>query len=145
MPLQNARQVVEKGKRAKFGSPILLDLGGLGIRSMEYSHFHKSYFIIAGAHDEVAEFALYRWAGKKEQPVLVKRFAAEPDGFTPEALIVFEKTGGLLSLSDDGSIVVNVSATTECMEGEMVEGGKCLNKYLIDQNKKCFRGMRLEL
>jgi len=32
----------------KLGQPILLALGGLGIRSIEYSDAKKAYFIIAG-------------------------------------------------------------------------------------------------
>lgn len=144
VPLLNCTEVIEKGKRAEFGEPVLLDLGGLGIRSMEYSRFHKTYFIVAGAHDEAAEFVLYKWGGKREEhPAAVKKFDAEPDDFTPEALVVFEESGGLFVLSDDGSVAVDVSGTAECMEGEMLEGNKCPNKHLIDQDKKFFRGTKL--
>jgi len=145
VPLLNPDQVIEKRKRPIYGSPILLNLGGLGIRSIEYSRFHKSYFIIAGAHDERPEFALYKWLGPKEQPVLVKKFPTDQNDLTPEALVVFEKTGRLFVLSDDGSIVIDVPRTSDCFEGEMVEDGKCPNKYLSDQSKKSFRGMWLEL
>jgi hypothetical protein len=146
VPLHNPQQVIEKGKSPIFGLPILWNLDGLGIRSMEYSHFHKSYFIIAGQHKEAQDFALYRWSGEKEkQPILVKKFPADQNNFTPEALIVFEKTGRLLALSDDGSIVIDISDASDCLKGKMLEDGKCLNKHLSDQNKKYFRGMWLDI
>jgi Protein of unknown function (DUF3616) len=142
VPLHNPQQVIEKGKLPIFGSPILWSLDGLGIRSMEYSHFHKSYFIIAGPRNGASDFALYRWSGKKEkQPVLIKKFPADQNNFTPEALIVFENSGRLLVLSDDGSVVIDISEASDCLEGKMLEDGKCLNKHLSDQNKKYFRGM----
>ena len=144
--LHNPQQVIEKGKLPIFGSPILWSLDGLGIRSMEYSHFHKSYFIIAGPQNEAPDFALYRWSGKKEkQPILVKKFPADQNNFTPEALVVFENSGRLLVLSDDGSIVIDISEPSDCLEGKILRNGKCLNKYLSDQNKKYFRGMWLDI
>jgi len=144
VPLHNPHQVIEDGKLPIFGFPILWDLDGLGIRSMEYSRFHKSYFIIAGPQDETPRFALYRWSGKKESPpILVKKFPIDQSNFTPEALIVFENSGRLLILSDDGNIVIDISDASECLKGKILKDGKCLNKYLSDQNKKHFRGMWL--
>lgn len=146
IPLHNPKQVIEKGDSPIFGMPILLNLGGLGIRSIEYSHFHKSYFIIAGPKNEALGLTLYRWSGqKKEQPVLVNRFPVDQDTFTPEALMVFENSSKLLVLSDDGSIVIDISDSSECLEEEISKDGKCLNKYLSDQNKKYFRSMWLDL
>jgi hypothetical protein len=65
--------------------------------------------------------------------------------FTPEALIPFEKSGRLLILSDDGSLVVKVAGEWECMEGEYRNDGTCLNKYLANPAKKTFRGIWLDL
>jgi hypothetical protein len=145
VPLNNPRQVVEKGLLPTFGSPILLSLDGLGIRSMEYSHFHKSYFIIAGVQNEGTDFALYRWSGKsQEQPKRLNKFSAE-NNFTPEALVVFKNSGRLLLLSDDGSIAIDISKPSDCQEGKADSNGKCLNKHLSDQNKKYFRAMWLDI
>ncbi len=145
IPLNNPRQVIEKGLLPIFGSPILLSLDGLGIRSMEYSHFHKSYFIIAGPQNETPDFALYRWSGKKEErPKRLNKFSAK-NNFTPEALVVFENSGRLLVLSDDGSITIDISKPSDCQEGKADSNGKCLNKYLSDQNKKYFRAMWLDI
>jgi hypothetical protein len=145
VPLNNYQEVIEKAQVPVFVEPILWNLAGLGIRSMEYSRFHKVYFIIAGAHDSKAKFALYRWCGEENvPPVLVRELQFDKDDFTPEALVVFDDCGRLLLLSDDGTLVFDVSAPSECMEGEMTEDGKCPNKFLTDPRKKSFRGMWLK-
>jgi len=144
VPLNNPKQVIERGYPPIFGDPILWDLGELGIRSMEYSHFHKAYFIIAGPHNEGPGFALYRWSGEKEQPaVLVRKLSFAQSSFGPEALVCFNNSGKFLLLSDDGSLVIKVSNPGECEEGELGVDGTCLNKYLTNQNKKTFRGIWL--
>ena len=51
VPLLNPMQVIEKAASPIFGEPILWALAGLGIRAMEYSNFHKAYFIVAGNYD----------------------------------------------------------------------------------------------
>jgi len=146
VPLHNPEQVIEKGNPAIFGSPILLSLDGLAIRSMEYSHYHNSYFIVAGPPNEAPEFSLYRWSGKKqEQPTLINKFPLSRDNFSPEALIVFENSGRFLLLSDDGSIVIAISEPSDCMEGQILENGNCLNKYLSNQKKKWFRAMWIDI
>lgn len=46
-PLSNAAElVVEAGATARFGEPLLLDVGGQGIRSL--SRWRGSYLIVAG-------------------------------------------------------------------------------------------------
>ena len=146
VPLNNPRQVIEKQQPPIFADPLLWDLKGYGIRSMEYSHFHKAYFIVAGPHnDESAGFALYRWSGQKDRsPVLVREIHSDKCKFNPEALVTFETSARLLLLSDDGSLVIDVSDASECMQGKLRKDGKCLNKYLTNQNKKHFKGIWLE-
>lgn len=143
VPLNNPKQVIEDCEASIFGQPMSWDLAGLGIRSMEYSHFHKEYFIIAGSFDESPKFALYRWSGKQERPpVLVRQFAQS--NFSAEALVTFKDSDKLFMLSDDGSLEIKVSGAWECMKGEFRRDGTCLNKYLIDPKKKTFRGIWLE-
>jgi len=145
VPLSNPEGVVEKGQSPTFGEPILWDLEGLGVRSMEYSHYHKAYFIVAGGFDESSEFALYRWSGKREgPPVLVRELHSEKNEFSPEALVPFKNSAALLLLSDDGTLVIKVAGAHECMEGAFRNDGTCLNKYLTNPNKKYFRGIWLE-
>ena len=145
VPLKNPRQVIEKGAQPVFGEPILWNLGGLGIRSMEYSPFHKFYFIVAGTHNQDPIFALYRWLGEKNtQPAFVTEICTDNYDFTPEALAVFKDSNRLLLLSDDGSIEFNVSNPSDCMAGELLPGRKCLNKHLTDAGKKLFKGAWLQ-
>ncbi len=142
LPLNNPDAVVQRGEEPIFGEPVLWNLGGLGIRSMEYSRFHKAYFIIAGPADEKPEFALYRWSGEKEvPPVLVWRFSQSD--FSPEAIVPFRSSSRLLLLSDDGTLLVKVAGPSECMEGELGADGTCPNKFLTDPDKKTFRGIWL--
>jgi hypothetical protein len=144
VPLTNPDAVVERGDAPIFGEPILWDLAGLGIRSMEYSPRHKAYFIVAGPHDEEQKFALYRWSGKEGvQPVLVWRLAWQDSRFSPEALIPFKNSSRLLLLSDDGALPIRIRDKSECMEGELNNDGTCPNKFLIDPNKKTFRAIWL--
>ncbi len=142
--LNNPKHVIERGSVPIFGAPLLWDLGGLGIRSMEYSDFHKAFFIIAGPYNEGLEFALYRWSGEKDKPpVLVRNLKPVRNSLKPEALICFKNSGKFLLLSDDGSLAIKVSSPGECEEGELSEDGTCLNKYLTNKNKKSFRGIWL--
>ncbi len=140
--LNNPKQVIEKGRTPIFSEPILWDLAGLGIRSMEYSHFHKAYFIIAGSFDESPKFSLYRWSGKKERPPVLVRQLSQSN-FSPEALVTFKDSDNLFMLSDDGSLEIKVGGAWECMKGEFRRDGMCLNKYLIDPKKKTFKGIWL--
>ncbi len=140
--LNNPKQVIEDRKPPVFAAPILWDFKGFGIRSMEYSSFHKAYFIIAGPHnDEPADFVLYRWSGEKDEPPqIVKSINSD---FNPEALITFKNSAKLLLLSDDGSLAVDISDASECMKGELRKDGKCLNKHLTNPAKKHFRAIWL--
>jgi hypothetical protein len=144
VPLRNPGRVIDSGETPVFGEPILWDLGGLGIRSMEYCRSHKAYFIIAGSFDEDDRFALYRWSGGSgSTPVLVRELDFAKSEFSPEALVPFEDSGRLLLLSDDGSLRIKVAGPHECMEGEYRKDGTCENKYLLDPDKKTFRGIWL--
>jgi len=146
VPLENPAAVIEEGRPAALGKPLLWDLGGLGVRDLAYVEGLQGYFIIAGPQDEARRFALYRWSGKTEdQPVKVRDMGSEPTDFTPEALVGFGKDKGLLILSDDGSREVEVAGPHECKEGEYLGSGKCLNKSLLDHSRKTFRGLWLSI
>lgn len=146
IPLLNPNQIIDADETPVFGEPMLWDLNGLGIRGMEYSHYHKACFVIAGGPDENVGFALYRWSGKPDSPpVLERELSLGKSKFTPEAGIPFEKSGRLLMLSDDGSLIVKVAGEWECLEGEYRKDGTTLNKYLANPSRKTFRGIWLEL
>jgi hypothetical protein len=142
VPLKNPDAVIESSAAPIFDEPMLWDLGGLGIRSMEYSHFHKAYFIIAGSHDESSKSVLYRWSGRADEPPkFVRDLHMLQKDFTPEALVVFEKSNRLLMLSDDGSLPIKVTDDSECMDGQLNKDGTCPNKFLADPDKKSFRAI----
>jgi len=145
IPLNNPQAVIEKGQAPIFGEPLLWEVGGQGVRSMEYSPFHKTYFVIAGHSDESPGFALYNWSGEKNAPpVLVQQLGSKQSDFSPEALVVFKNSNKILLLSDDGTLPVKVSDASECLQGELLPDGYCPNKSLTDSNKKYFRGIWLE-
>jgi hypothetical protein len=96
--LCNPAEVIA-GERAILGEAILLDLGGLAIRSIELVGL--AYMIVAGPHANRGQFALYQWSGQAaHKPV---RLAHEDfDKVRPEALFVIPGTRQVQILSDDG-------------------------------------------
>ena len=102
-PLTNPEETVS-GKPPRFGEPLLLDLGGNGLRAMVRAG--SEYFIMSGSPLSGGTPSLYRWDGKnaprKEPP------AGLPADATPESLIVFERGGerDMLILSDDGTRLI---------------------------------------
>ena len=108
-PLSNPNGVMG-GDKAVFADPVLLDLGGLGIRSLEM--VNGSLLIVAGPAEgnnkrsaNISPSALYRWSGKFEQPAERLRtftpLGAEPL-LNPEALL--RDGDSLVLLSDDGKL-----------------------------------------
>lgn len=106
VPLENPEEVILKNKKPKLGSPILLELNGLGIRSIEYSHVKRAYFIMAGPYNDDGSFQLYQWPGDTaEAPELMK---VEFEGLRPEALVVYpDKKTKIQVISDDGAAMIN--------------------------------------
>jgi len=105
VPLTNPEAVVTRGVKGKFGPPILLDLGGLGVRSIAYSAPHGGYLIVAGRHDTQRDFVLYRWSGKSTDAA-IRLLKIKSPRFGPEALVVFPGRDDLFLLSDDGTLKV---------------------------------------
>lgn len=126
VPLLNPDQLIA-GKPAQFGEPILLDLGGLGIRSL--ARTGSRYFIIAGSFDDQHQPLLYEWRGGTDKPCSMQR--AELKGLNPEAIECFTENAveRLLVVSDDGALKIG--------------GHEC--KELLDPNLKYFRATTLDL
>ncbi|MFC1738845.1 DUF3616 domain-containing protein [Planctomycetota bacterium] len=145
VPLKNPGEVVEKAALPIFGQPLLWNFNGLGIRSMEYSQFHKAYFIIAGPHNGDGGFYLYRWSGQEDtSPKLERQICSQIHKFTPEALVCFKESQKLFVLSDDDALEVEISDSRECLPGEILNNGKCLNKHLRNPAKRHFRATWLK-
>ena len=100
VPLENP-ELVLLGDNAKFGNPILLDLGGLGIRDM--ACVHGRYLLIAGPYDGAGKSKLFTWSGGESPPKHLRDIDLK--GFNAEALIVYEERGlgEVQLLSDDSS------------------------------------------
>lgn len=100
VPVLNPKEVLD-GQKLRLGDPILLDLGGLGVRDLVWSG--KEHFLIGGGVKGAAKAKLFRWTGGSAAPEEVKGTGFKH--FNPEALTV---TGSgqdieLLVLSDDGN------------------------------------------
>jgi hypothetical protein len=107
IPLNNPAEVVEAGKTAVFGNPWRLELGGRGIRSIEW--INNTYVIVAGPHGDVEDsdiqppFALFTWSGKEGDAEPVPMMAKIPDDFRPEAVFAIPGSSNMMLLSDDGT------------------------------------------
>ncbi len=126
VPLLNPAEVVE-AKPARFGEPLTLELGGLGVRSL--ARVGNRYFLIAGAFDGKGESQLYEWTGGPDAPRRLPR--AELANLNPEAIEAIPGDGParLLVVSDDGTLKIG--------------GQDCKN--VADPNLKYFRATTLEL
>lgn len=103
LPLLNAAQIIN-GEKAEWGDPITLDLGGLGIRSIDYWPEQEVYLIVAGTFDSKGHYRFYRWSGKfGDAPVWIPNI--DFSGLNPEAVVIYP---GILDrvqiLSDDGNM-----------------------------------------
>lgn len=110
VPLKNPKEVIEGDKKPILGKPILLDLAGLGIRSIDYSPIKNTYFIIAGSYDSNDNFQFYQWSGNaSDAPILINGVSF--NGLNPEELIVYpEEKTRIQILSDDGAEKLNGQA-----------------------------------
>jgi hypothetical protein len=123
LPLLNPEQLLS-GEKASFGAPVLLDLGGLGVRALTSQR--GRYLILAGPFDSGDGSKLFSWDGTGRASVVADQqlVGLNPEGF-------FTPPGGerVLLLSDDGSALID---GTEC-------------KRLKDHSKKRFRARFVKL
>jgi hypothetical protein len=106
--LENPAELVEgRSDSPKLSVAAHLDLGGRGIRAIEFVPESRIYLLIAGAFSDGQDFRLYRWSGARgDTPVeLVVDFA----DCSPEELIVTGVRGASVDIelfSDDGDRMV---------------------------------------
>jgi hypothetical protein len=100
VPLLNPDEVVN-GKHACFGTPIQLNLGGLGIR--EIAFWQGEFIIIAGPADGGRPFKLFRWAGGDSTASPIQHAAFK--SLRPEAVVIYPDKGlqEFQLLSDDST------------------------------------------
>lgn len=112
VPLKNPQDLINNVK-AELGEPIFLDLGGLGIRSIEYWSMIDAYLIVAGKDTLDVDFVLYTWSGNKEENPEKVDFKFPAD-FRPESIVIYpELKDQFQVLSDDGAVIRN---GTECKD-----------------------------
>ena len=103
VPLLNPAELIA-GMTARFGSPIELDLGRRGIRSIE--QFAGGYLIVAGPTADAGSFALFKWSGNTGDAASPLA-GVELRNLRPEALFATGSGKEVHLLSDDGGIVVS--------------------------------------
>jgi hypothetical protein len=99
--LDNPDAVLGASDRPGFGDPIELDLGGSGVRSLEYVEARKAYLIVAGPTGDEGAFKLFLWNGPGSTEVTEIRDAPLHD-LQPEAFINLAGSEEILLISDDG-------------------------------------------
>lgn len=122
----NPKELI-RGRRAEFGKAVLLDLNGLGIRSL--TPYRDGYLIVAGSYSSEEASQLYQWNGESSQAKLLTNGARMPGN--PEGIAVVTEAGRgiLFALSDDGTMRIG---DKEC-------------KKLKDTSLKVFRGYEMSL
>jgi hypothetical protein len=121
IPILNSEAVVLGKESARFGKPILLDLGGLGIRDM--ARWGDEFLIIAGDYrdrfdSDARPSRLFRWkGGEHDEP---EDLQVDFKDLNPESIAVLSGgTGpGVLLLSDDGKMPIDGKLNEELPESE---------------------------
>lgn len=100
VPFLNPNEVIA-GESPRFGEPILLDLGGLGVRGIGSTA--QGYYLLAGPDDGNAQSRLFFWAGGSSSPRALNE--VQFPKINPEGICLLDVEGrsDLLILSDDGS------------------------------------------
>ncbi len=126
---------------ATFGTPIELDLGGRGIRSIERAA-DGQYVIIAGPHDVATgtapkDFRLYRWSG----------IATQAPQITSAVLAGLTSTGSPEAIVDLPSAITPVAQIPLVADsGDAIwYGGSTICKDLTENRFKAFRADSIAL
>jgi Protein of unknown function (DUF3616) len=120
VPLLNPGELVTSEATAAFGEPILLDLGGQGVRSLSW--WRGQYLVIAGPAVSGGTSRLFAWSGKPDDAAVL--VAVDLSDLNPEGFFSPEERDDILLLSDDGTLEI--------------DGRPC--KKLKDPARQTFRG-----
>lgn len=119
IPLLNPAELIA-GKTGRFGTPVELDLGRRGIRSIE--QFGTGYLIVAGPTADIGDFALFSWSGRASDKANPLAGVALKD-LRPEALFSVTEGKEAQLLSDDGGIVIRGMECKKLPIGDQVFRG----------------------
>jgi uncharacterized protein DUF3616 len=114
LPVENPIEIL-KGSRAVLGTPIEIDLGGLGVRGMEYMPSNNRYVIIGGDYDKARPSQLFTWTGQStDAPQVVPHVSFGE--LNPESVIIYsDEPRKVQIVSDEGTKIVG---GRECKEAE---------------------------
>ncbi len=127
--LNNPEEVVLDGAEPDFDPPLLLDLDGYGIRSIEYSPRLGEYLLVAGSHKGGSEEPLqilYRYDMVAGTLTAVREFPI----LTPEGMFELPGSDEVFLLSDDGMRLIDTPQ------------GPRVNKFL-PREQRTFRTQRV--
>jgi hypothetical protein len=100
VPLLNPAECVQ-GVAPRLGEPVLLDLGGLGIRDITFTGLE--YFVIGGRTGHGGTSHLFRWAGGSAVPEKLERSGLRKLNSEGIANFGTRERPHLLIVSDDGN------------------------------------------
>jgi hypothetical protein len=118
VPLLNPDDLL-RGDRASFGDPLLVELGGMGVRAL--SSWRKRYLIAGGNSGDGGAPGLFTWDGRSDPRRIP---GLDLTDFNPESFFTPDAREQVFVLSDDGTVPI--------------DGVPC--KKLDDPGKKRFRG-----
>jgi hypothetical protein len=143
IPIENPDRVVLGYGEPKFGTPHLLDLGGLGISDLVLHREQGVYYILATPHDKTGGSKLFRWSGIPNQaPTFL--LDLQPEDFTAQALALAPDGKRLMVLSDDGQRPLAIKKRDECKVHPRADGA-CPCNGIVDVGRKQFRGQWVDL
>jgi hypothetical protein len=136
VPLHNPNTLISGETSApQFGEPILLDLGGLGIRAIQRIDSSETYLIAAGPTGKGGRSRIFRWERTKSD-IIVPLEKAELGGLAPEAIVLDANRPRALLLIDDGRRRVEVGDPDKCRKPN---DGVCECKHLVSPADRSFR------
>jgi hypothetical protein len=125
--MRNPADVIDRVAPPLLSIAGRLDLGGRGIRAIEYVPESKTYLVIGGAYDDAHDFGIYKWSGALRDEAI--EVDVEMGDCKPEELIVTAvrgRTHHVELLSDDGDRDVDRKKCKKAKPG-----------------KRSFRGLRM--
>lgn len=135
--------MVINSEEAQSASPILLDIEGLGIRSIEQVVTDAKVHHIIAAEQPTEKTGLDFMVGPDTMPLYKNCLWTCRMNLHPRQCFSFPGTETIWILSDDGTIEKTVSCEQECLPGELLKNGKCPNKFLVDPGRRTFRAIQM--
>jgi hypothetical protein len=136
VPLHHPNSLISGETSApQLGEPILLDLGGLGIRAIQRVDSSGTYLIAAGRTGKGKRSRIFRWE-KTRSDIIVPLEEPNVGGLSPEAIVLDASRPRALLLSDDGGRRVRVGDPGRCREPK---DGLCECKHLLAPADRSFR------